>query len=158
MEIIRNNIFETNSSSTHSLTIGNPLGKRYLPYGKYLKIRWIDTDDERVLSTLTEKVSYLVSHIADWYKYNVRNYDELLEEIKNDWEFKKIETYVKNNFNKEIIFPEYNGNIEDVVEINHQLQAYNHSINEIIEEMMNRDIDYLDTYLQDGEDVEFGYD
>ena len=45
MKKIRNNVFETNSSSTHALTIGKALGKDYVPYGKNLKINWFNEEN-----------------------------------------------------------------------------------------------------------------
>ena len=39
MKKIRKDVFETNSSSTHALTLGRPLGKDYVSPGKYLKIK-----------------------------------------------------------------------------------------------------------------------
>jgi len=155
----RINTFETNSSSTHALSVGTELHENYVPYGKNLKIRWIDTDDERVLSTLTDKVSYLVSHIASWYKYNAIDYDDLIEQIKDDTSFRMIEEYVKHRYNKEIVFPkEYDGDIEDIVNINHQLTSWNHNINEVLEDIVNEDRDYLAEVLEDGKFIEFGRD
>ena len=59
MKKIRNNVFETNSSSTHALTTGRVLNQDYIPYGNNLKIKWFD--EEETLTTLQDKVSYLVS-------------------------------------------------------------------------------------------------
>ena len=101
MKTIRNFIFETNSSSTHALSIGKKLNNDYTPFGDTLKIYWMDTDEERVLNTLKEKVSYLVSHIASWYKYDVEDYDELLEQIKNNYDFRTLENFVKTKYNKQ---------------------------------------------------------
>lgn len=157
MKKIRNNVFETNSSSTHALTLGRPLGKDYVSPGKYLKIKWFD--EEETLTTLEEKVSYLVSHIASWYKWNVPSYEDLIEEIKDNWDFKRIENYVKEKYNKEIVFPEkYDGELEDIVEINHQLQSWNHRIDEILDDLITWDRDLLDEVLQDGKDIVFGRD
>lgn len=156
MKKIRNNVFETNSSSTHSLTIGRSLGKDYVPYGKNLKIKWFD--EESTLTTLQEKVSYLVSHIASWYVYNAEDYEDLIEQVKDNWDFKRIEIYVKENFDKDIVFPKYDGDIEDMIEINHQLISWNHSIDEVIEDMLTEERDYLGEVLQDGKDIEFGRD
>ena len=61
MKKVRENVFETNSSSTHSLTVGRTKGNNYTQPGKFLKIRWFD--EEETLTTLEEKVSYLVSHM-----------------------------------------------------------------------------------------------
>lgn len=157
MKKIRKDVFETNSSSTHALTLGRPLGKDYVSPGKYLKIKWFD--EEETLTTLEEKVSYLVSHIASWYKWNVPSYEALIEEIKDNWDFKRIENYVKEKYNKEIVFPEkYDGELEDIVEINHQLQSWNHRIDEILDDLITWDRDLLDEVLQDGKDIVFGRD
>ena len=45
MKKIRKDVFETNSSSTHALTLGRPLGKDYVSPGKYLKIKWFDEEE-----------------------------------------------------------------------------------------------------------------
>ena len=157
MKKIRKDVFETNSSSTHALTLGRPLGKDYVSPGKYLKIKWFD--EEETLTILEEKVSYLVSHIASWYKWNVPSYEALIEEIKDNWDFKRIENYVKEKYNKEIVFPEkYDGELEDIVEINHQLQSWNHRIDEILDDLITWDRDLLDEVLQDGKDIVFGRD
>lgn len=157
MKKVRENVFETNSSSTHSLTIGRTKGKDYTQPGKFLKIRWFD--EEETLTTLEEKVSYLVSHIASWYKWNAPSYEDLIEEIKENYDFKRIERYVKEKYDKEIVFPEkYNGDLEDIVEINHQLQSWNHQINEVLDDLISWDRDLLDEVLQDGKDITFGRD
>lgn len=157
MKKIRKDVFETNSSSTHALTLGRPLGKNYVSPGKYLKIKWFD--EEETLTTLEEKVSYLVSHIASWYKWNAPSYEALIEEIKDNWDFKRIERFIKENYNKEIVFPEkYDGALEDIVEINHQLQSWNHRLDEVLEELVDYERDYLAEVLQDGQDIEFGRD
>ena len=104
-------------------------------------------------------MSYLVSHIASWYKWNVPSYEALIEEIKDNWDFKRIENYVKEKYNKEIVFPEkYDGELEDIVEINHQLQSWNHRIDEILDDLITWDRDLLDEVLQDGKDIVFGRD
>ena len=82
MKKIRKNVFETNSSSTHALTVGRVLGEDYVPYGNNLKIKWFD--EEETLTTLKDKVSYLVSHIASWYVYNAEDYEDLIEQVKEN--------------------------------------------------------------------------
>lgn len=155
----RINTFETNSSSTHALSIGTELHENYVPYGKNLKIRWIDTDDERVLSTLTDKVSYLVSHIASWYKYNAVDYEDLIDQIKDDMNFRMINEYVKYKYKKEIVFPEkHTGDLEDIVNINHQLTSWNHNINEVVKDIVDEERDYLAEVLEDGKYIMFGRD
>lgn len=159
MKTIRNFTFETNSSSTHALSIGNKLNNDYAPFGDTLKIYWMNTDDESVLNTLKEKVSYLVSHIASWYKYDAEDYDELLEQIKNNYDFRTLENFVKTKYNKQIVFPKtYKGDIEDIVNINHQLTSWNHSLTEILEDIVDEDRDYLAEVLEDGNNIVFGRD
>ena len=156
---IRRETFETNSSSTHALSIGKKLDNDYTPFGDTLKIYWMNTDDESVLNTLEEKVSYLVSHIASWYKYDVENYDELLEQIKSNYDFHMLEDFVKIKYNKQIVFPKtYEGDIEDIVNINHQLTSWNHSLTEILEDIVDKDRIYLAEVLEDGNNIVFGRD
>lgn len=156
MRKIRNSVFETNSSSTHALTIGRKLGKDYAPFGNNIKIRWFD--EEETLTTLEEKVSYLVSHIASWYQYNAEDYEDLIEQVKNNWDFKRIEQYVSDNYGKKIVFPKYSGNVEDLTVINHQLISWNHSLSEVLEDLVDEERDLLAEVLQDGKDIEFGRD
>lgn len=156
MKKIRNSVFETNSSSTHALTIGRTLGKNYAPFGDNIKIRWFD--EEETLTTLEEKVSYLVSHIASWYQYNAEDYEDLIEQVKNNWDFKRIEQYVSDNYGKRIVFPKYDGDVENLTEINHQLISWNHSLSEVLEDLVDEERDLLAEVLQDGKDIEFGRD
>lgn len=159
MKRIRRETFETNSSSTHALSIGKKLDNDYTPFGDTLKIYWMNTDDESVLNTLKEKVSYLVSHIASWYKYDVEDYDELLEQIKSNYDFHMLEDFVKIKYNKQIVFPKtYEGDIEDIVNINHQLTSWNHSLTEILEDIVDEDRNYLAEVLEDGNNIVFGRD
>lgn len=159
MKKIRRETFETNSSSTHALSIGKKLDNDYTPFGDTLKIYWMNTDDESVLNTLKEKVSYLVSHIASWYKYDVEDYDELLEQIKSNYDFHMLEDFVKIKYNKQIVFPKtYEGDIEDIVNINHQLTSWNHSLTEILEDIVGEDGNYLAEVLEDGNNIVFGRD
>lgn len=144
---IRNSVFETNSSSTHTLVIGINDIDDYLPYGRHIKIHWIDTDDYQILETLEEKLSYLISHIANKLKYSCNNYEELLEEINENYEYNRIKKFILNIFDKEIRFPDnsknYYDDIEDIVEINHQLIPWSTNtvaesvIDELIKHMQN---------------------
>lgn len=156
MKKIRKNVFETNSSSTHALTVGRVLGEDYVPYGNNLKIKWFD--EEETLTTLKDKVSYLVSHIASWYVYNAEDYEDLIEQVKENWDFKRIENYVWGKYGKKIVFPEYKGDLEDMVEINHQLVSWGHNLDEVLEDIVNEERDYLAEVLEDGKDIEFGRD
>lgn len=181
---IRKNVFETNSSSTHSLQImKNPI-KDYNLLASSIKISWIDTDDEYVLQTFSEKLSYLISQIANKLSWSCNTYEELLEELKDNYEYKEIAAYVKQKFNKEIRFPDNkNGiydDVEEIVGINHQLVPYNtfaiadEVLDDLIGYMQNEDErDYifgrekaenmtfeskLDIYFQNNKMVVFGRD
>ena len=71
MKKIRNKTFETNSSSTHSLSYcGNVNLDTYTPVGDKIVIEFINTDDGGTFTTLKRKVSYLVSHIINNYRYD----------------------------------------------------------------------------------------
>ena len=156
---IRKRTFETNSSSTHSLVVTNELKDKYMPLTDTIMIRWINTDEETALSTLRDKISYLVSHIAYWYKNDVYDYDELIWRIKNDENYKTIEEYVSEKYGKLIQFPEkYNGEIEEVVNINHQLVSYGNNLEEILEDIINPKNNYLEEVLEDGRTIEFDRD
>ena len=157
---IRKRTFETNSSSTHSLVVTNELKDKYMPLTDTIMIRWINTDEETALSTLRDKISYLVSHIAYWYKNDVYDYDELIWRIKNDENYKTIEEYVSEKYGKLIQFPEkYNGKyIEEIVNINHQLVHSGNNLEEILEDIINPKNNYLEEVLEDGRTIEFDRD
>lgn len=133
MKKVRNKTFETNSSSTHSLsyTKGN---YNYLSKSSTLLIDFIDTDDEYSLSTLREKVSYLVSQIINQYKYDVVDYDDLKKQVENDSDYKTISEYVLQKYNKKLTLPKsYGYDLDDIVNINHQIICY--SLNELLESL-----------------------
>lgn len=156
---IRKRTFETNSSSTHSLVVTNELKDKYMPLTDTIMIRWINTNEETSLSTLRDKISYLVSHIAYWYKNDVYDYDELIWRIKNDENYKTIEEYVSEKYGKLIQFPEkYNGEIDEVVNINHQLVPYVNNLEVILEDIINPKNNYLEEVLEDGRTIEFDRD
>ena len=57
------------------------------------------------------------------------------------------------------MFPKtYKGDIEDIVNINHQLTSWNHSLTEILEDIVDEDRDYLAEVLEDGNNIVFGRD
>lgn len=167
MKLIRNNVFETNSSSTHTLTIGKQQ-KDYLAPSKTLTIDFIDTDKEFTLGTLKEKVSYLVSQIIEKYKYDVYDYNDLKEQVENDADFKRIANYVKDKYGKEVRLPKtYKVNtykdeddeeytdIDEIVNINHQIRCY--SLDELLNELVE-ERDLLDDVLRDDTYIEIGRD
>lgn len=156
MKTIRTNTFETNSSSTHSLTYIRKQ-ENYLPKGNELKIRFIDTDEEFVLSTLEDKVSYLVAHIINKYKWDKQSYGELIERVTNNYDYKMLEDYIWEHYKKRIVFPEkYNGDIEDIVQINHQLIESDFS--EVLRMICDENRDYLGEIFDENKCIEIGRD
>lgn len=141
MKKSRNKIFETNSSSTHTLTITNNT-KNYESKSSLLIVKFIDTNDEYTLSTLQEKVSYLVSQVINKYKFDVSCYDDLKRLVFSDKDYCRIVNYVKKQFDKQVELPNsYKGDIEEIVSINHQI-AYN-DLNELLESLVIEDEDSL---------------
>ena len=45
-----------------------------------------------------------------------------------------------------------------LVEINHQLISWGHHLDEVLEDIVNEERDYLAEVLEDGKDIEFGRD
>lgn len=160
MKKIREKVFETNSSSTHTLSIVNNTLESYLPKGNTLIVRFLDTDKETVLTTLKDKVSYLVSQIVNQYKWDCLDYEELRTEVERDEDFQRIVTYVKNKFGKEVKLP-YTYEIEDgcldeIVNINHQIVGI--TLNEVLEDLICPEHDLLDDVLKNNVCIEFGRD
>lgn len=158
MKKIRNKTFETNSSSTHSLSYcGNVNLDTYTPVGDKIVIEFINTDDGGTFTTLKRKVSYLVSHIVNNYKYNCLDYKDLVEQVSNSYDFKRISNYVKNKYGKEIVFPkEYKGDIDEIVYINHQLLERN--LDGVLEDLIKEERDYLAEVLDPTQVIELGHD
>ena len=158
MKKIRNKTFETNSSSTHSLSYcGNVNLDTYTPVGDKIVIEFINTDDGGTFTTLKRKVSYLVSHIVNNYKYNCLDYEDLVEQVSNSYDFKRISNYVKNKYGKEVVFPkEYKGDIEEIVYINHQLLE--RDLDSVLEDLITEERDYLEEVLDPTQVIELGHD
>lgn len=158
MKKIRNKTFETNSSSTHSLSYcGNVNLDTYTPVGDKIVIEFINTDDGGTFTTLKRKVSYLVSHIVNNYKYNCLDYEDLVEQVSNSYDFKRISNYVKNKYGKEVVFPkEYKGDIEEIVYINHQLLERN--LDGVLADLITEERDYLAEVLDPTQVIELGHD
>ena len=98
MKTIRNNVFETNSSSTHSLCIG--CGEKEFPTlnkNGNVEIRlstygW----EEDVYYDLEDRMSYVFSYLYDTREYHEDLFEELINYIKentgaNDVEFTDTE-------------------------------------------------------------------
>lgn len=169
MRTIRIGTFETNSSSTHALSITNGKQDDYLSPSKTLVIDFIDTDDCGTLSTLKEKVSYLVSQIVNRYKWDVYDYDDLKEQVEKSFDFKRIADFVFERYGKKVVLPkEYKINrwtdedgdtysdMEDIVNINHQIRCG--SLDELLEDLVNHDRNLLDEVLREDTVIEFGRD
>ena len=158
MKKIRNKTFETNSSSTHSLSYcGNVNLDTYIPVGNKIVIEFINTDDGGTFTTLKRKVSYLVSHIVNNYKYNCLDYEDLVEQVSNSYDFKRISNYVKNKYGKEVVFPkEYKGDIDEIVYINHQLLERN--LDGVLADLITEERDYLAEVLDPTQVIELGHD
>lgn len=157
MKTIREGVFETNSSSTHSLTIIEPKSDNYLSPSRTLMVDFMNTDDECVLVTLREKVSYLVSQIINNYKWDVYDYEDLKEQIENNRDFIRIQEYVAKKFKRNVVLPKtYKGNLEDIVNINHQLHCK--SLDECLEDICTNRPDLLEIVLSEDTAIEFGRD
>lgn len=168
MKAIRQETFETNSSSTHSLAI-KTYKEKYLSPSSTLVVDFINTDDCTVLSTLKEKVSYLVSQIIDKYKYNVYDYNDLKEQVESDYDFKRIADYVMEHFGKKVVLPKsykvhdyvdedgetYN-DLDEIVNINHQIRCT--SLEGLLEDLVTEHHDLLDDVLSENTLIEFGRD
>ncbi len=160
MKKVRASIFETNSSATHTLVLSNIDEVSYYPPGSKIAIRWADTDDDYCYTTLQEKVSYLVSHLARKYKYSVYTYEDLLSEIRNDYEFRELQDYLSDlRDGYEIVFPpSYDGDIEEIVNINHQL-IENYLV-DVLNDLIEPDTlqDKLKIVLSQDQRIELGRD
>ncbi len=158
MKKTRNKTFETNSSSTHSLSYcGNVNLDTYTPVGDKIVIEFINTDDGGTFTTLKRKVSYLVSHIVNNYKYDCLDYEDLVEQVSNSYDFKRISNYVKNKYGKEVVFPkEYKGDIDEIVYINHQLLERN--LDGVLADLITEERDYLAEVLDPTQVIKLGHD
>lgn len=157
MKKTRQKTFETNSSSTHSLTqIGREIDY-FLPKGDKIVVFFADTNDDVSYVTLKEKVSYLVGHIINSYKYNVYDYEDLVKQVEKDYNFIELNKYVKERYGKEIVLPKkYDGEIEDIVNINHQLVTS--SFDDLLEDIINENRNYFAEILENGKRIDIGHD
>ena len=158
MKKIRNDIFETNSSSTHALVYNKEENYGFLSLSSQLIINFVNTDDDTTYDTLREKVSYLVSQIINKYKYDVLSYEDLIEEVEEDYDFQRIKKYVKERYDKDIVFPEkYDGDLDSIVYIDHQLTDWC-DLDELLTEIITYDHILLDEVLSPNSSIEIGRD
>lgn len=100
---IRNSVFETNSSSSHSLVFSKvdrghdydlPVdenGVLTIPFGEF---GW----GPDILRTPLEKLSYIVTDRGGWsYDDDNKSWDEILEELKENDEIQQVIKIVKRN-------------------------------------------------------------
>lgn len=155
---IRNGVFETNSSSTHALVYNSKENYDFLSPSRQLIIDFVDTDDDTTYDTLREKVSYLVSQIINKYKYDVLSYEDLIEEVEENYDFQRIKKYVKERYDKDIMFPEkYDGDLDNIVYINHQLTDW-YDLDDLLTEIITYDHVLLDEVLSPNSSIEIGRD
>lgn len=157
MKTLRNSTFETNSSSTHSLVITNNVTK-YTSNNPLIIVKFINTDEESELKTLNEKVSYIISQIINKYKFEVSSYEDLKSLIERDYDYIKVIDYVKNVFGKQVELPKnYTGDIEEIVNINHQIYCDN--LDELLRDLVEQDTDsLLNNVLGENTVIVFGRD
>ena len=169
MRKIRYNTKETNSSSTHTLTVNFLKEKDYLPKSDELIVKFIDMDEVECLTTLQDKVSYLVSQIINRYKYDYEDYEELKKRDESTIDFYRIKHYVEDNFNKTVVLPDHykvkrikdeDGNIysdlEEIVNINHQVVASD--LDDLLRDLVEESQDYLSIVLDENKMIVFGRD
>ena len=115
-KVIRNSIFETNSSSVHTLILRKEPSNRYLEKedrDNYLYDGKIEiflgqfSWGYDILSGFSEKASYLATMIAEKYKwledretesYEYRAMDKIIEMTKEDPEWDDIVSAISSNF------------------------------------------------------------
>lgn len=158
MKTIRENVFETNSSSTHTLVYSETANvDGYVPKSDKVIVNFIDTNDEHILYSLRDKVSYLVSHIINTYKWDCESYEDLKEQVERCYDFQRIAEHVKQTYGKEVVLPKtYSGYLEDIVSINHQL--YNSNLDGVLEDLVEHNFDYLAEVLAPNQVIEIGHD
>lgn len=157
MKTKREKVFETNSSSTHSLVYHKGNEENYAPKSKKIIVNFIDTNDEHILYSLRDKVSYLVSHIINSYKWDCEDYTDLKEQVECCYDFQRIADHVRKYYDKEVVLPKtYSGDLEDIVNINHQL--YSSNLDGVLEDLVEHNFDYLAEVLSPEQVIEIGHD
>lgn len=155
---IRNGVFETNSSSTHALVYNKNENYGFLSPSRQLIIDFVNANGIVTYNTLREKVSYLVSQIINKYKYYVLSYEDLIKEVEENYDFQRIKRYVKERYDKDIVFPEkYEGDLDEIVDINHQLTDWC-DLDDLLTEIITYDHVLLDEVLSPSSSIKIGRD
>lgn len=160
MKKIRNSIFETNSSSTHSLVFMNEEEKpKRNNKPTELKVKFINTDENPVFVTVKEKLNYLVNHIVAKYNYWADDYGDLIDQVRDDYDFKRLSEYALYVYNINITFPKtHKKNLEEIVNINHQLRES--TLDDVLSDLIsiydfNEKLSYI---LDDNKKIVTGHD
>lgn len=163
---VRNSLFETNSSSTHTLALASSRGSfSYIDDNSTdIKIT-IFNDESYPLTTLQEKLSYLVSHIMMHQIYDASNYDDIIEFVNYDRDYVTLHGYVSRVYYKNIVLPSRIDFERHDIEINHQLYAtcfyellsdiLYYTIGEIHDKSIEEMLEYI---LDEKYIIEFGRD
>ena len=99
---IRNSIFETNSSSMHSLAILNDFNKKYKIFNRlYIALRTYDRNPQYILDTPSKKLSYLFSYYLsrwdDGFLHTTNNSNKFKFHNKKRYVTKIINKMLKND-------------------------------------------------------------
>ena len=69
-----------------------------------------------------------------------------------------IVSWARNNYNKEVVFPEkYYGDLDDIVLINHQLTDW-HDLDDLLRDIYSYDHDFLEEVLSPSSKIVIGRD
>ena len=99
---IRNSIFETNSSSMHSLAILNDFNKKYKIFNRlYIALRTYDRNPQYILDTPSKKLSYIFSYYLsrwdDGFLHTTNNSNKFKFQNKKRYVTKIINKMLKND-------------------------------------------------------------
>lgn len=133
-KVIRNCIFETNSSSVHTLVLRKEPSNRYLD--KNDRDKYLYGDDKidiflgefgwgyDIVSGFREKAGYLATMIAEKYKYDEysedRSMEDIIEKTMEDPEWQDIASVICNNFDLQSVVLNCNGTSPRDFYIDHQ--------------------------------------
>ena len=125
MKKIRQNVFETNSSSVHSLVINSeglePSNLKIDPKTDHIIVNTQYFGKEyNIYSTQEDKLSYLITYIITDLQRNYDNDEILAIELFKDYRFINIENIIKNYCNCSGIIV----NIDEEGGFDHQTSPY----------------------------------
>lgn len=102
--VIRNCVFETNSSSTHSISIykWTPPPEYDIPCNSKIEINASISRTE--ITSEVGKLNYIVSMLANLIEYESNDYNEKFEDVISSKRFVWLKEVVKERCNTEIIY------------------------------------------------------